>query len=393
MTCVQYKKKSKSHYGAVKGWKTRLKSTYLGKQINPHTRNFEVTMQLILKDFKKQKITVDVELTSTVADLKQNLADEKSCLIDQIKLVYSGKVLQDSQTMEAVKIKEGDSVIYMISKTKKASPVPEAATSTDSQPVSQVPPADATVQSAPFVPADGAASTLPENPEIEAHILNIMDMGYERPQVEDALHAAFNDPHRAVEYLLTGIPSNLRRTLASIAAITVPEPTNAAVAAEDAPEQNMFDAAAAAAAQGQDHAGRGASVQPVNLEEADMTDGEQMQMLRTALTSNPELIQPLLEQLAASNPQIAQMIQEDPEGFIRSFLNASNDELGFEIEGEDADQTEGGEGEIRIQVTEGDESAINRLCELGFERDLVIQIYMACEKNEEVAADILFRDQ
>lgn len=352
-------------------------------------------MQLILKDFKKQKVTVDVELISTVANLKQSLADEKSCLVDQIKLVYSGKVLQDAQTMEAIKIKEGDSVIFMISKTKKAAaPVTKAPSAAEPlTAASQTPPAAGAVESALPAQEDSAASTTPQDAEREAHILNIMDMGYERPQVEEALHAAFNDPHRAVEYLVTGIPANLRRPLVPAAVVPISESTEDAGAVEDESEQNMFDAAAAAAAQGQGNAGRRASVRRNELEDADMTDSDQMQMLRTALTSNPELIQPLLEQLAASNPQIAQMIQEDPEGFIRSFLNASNDDLGFEVEGEDADHTEDAEGEIRIQVTEADESAINRLCELGFERDLVIQIYMACDKNEEVAADILFRDQ
>ena len=48
-------------------------------------------------------------------------------------------------------------------------------------------------------------------------------------------------------------------------------------------------------------------------------------------------------------------------------------------------------GTIRIQLSEQDNNAINRLCELGFERDIVIQVYF-CDKNEEVAADILFRD-
>lgn len=48
-----------------------------------------------------------------------------------------------------------------------------------------------------------------------------------------------------------------------------------------------------------------------------------MQLLRAALQSNPELIQPLLEQLAASNPQIANLIQQDPEAFIRMFLSGA----------------------------------------------------------------------
>lgn len=42
--------------------------------------------------------------------------------------------------------------------------------------------------------------------EYEAMLTEIISMGYERERVVAALRASFNNPHRAVEYLLTVSP-------------------------------------------------------------------------------------------------------------------------------------------------------------------------------------------
>ncbi len=44
------------------------------------------------------------------------------------------------------------------------------------------------------------------NPEVEAKVRDLVDMGFPEDQCRAALAAAYNNSERAVEYLMTGIP-------------------------------------------------------------------------------------------------------------------------------------------------------------------------------------------
>ena len=372
-------------------------------------------MQIILKDFKKEKIPIEIELSETVLSGKEKLASIKNCDADQIKFVYSGKILQNDKIFEEFKIKEGDQIIFMIAKAKKAAePVPAAEstekkeeqsnTESNTETSAPTPAATTPATSATNEPiAEFTPSTFAQGNVRETAIQNIMAMGFERSEVERALRAAFNNPDRAVEYLLSGIPlpaepveqpaqeaAPAATTGAETTEATADATTTEATTETPAPitttsstaSGNLFEQAALAASNG-----------------ASPQEGDMMSQVRDILQSQPEMAEVVLQQLAASNPQMSQLIQSNPEAFLRYITegdqNALAQALGIPpeyIESAEGEEGEGESNELRIPVTEEENSAITRLCELGFERNLVIQVYFACDKNEEMAANLLFND-
>ena len=69
---------------------------------------------------------------------------------------------------------------------------------------------------------------------------------------------------------------------------------------------------------------------------------------------NPAMIQPLLQQIATSNPQLAQMINQNPQALYEL--------LGFDGEGDD-EEGMGGMGGMPIQVelTQEEVAAVERV--------------------------------
>ncbi|KAG9807321.1 UV excision repair protein Rad23, partial [Aureobasidium melanogenum] len=230
--------------------------------------------------------------------------------------------------------------------------------------------------------------------ERAAAISNMEAMGFPRADIDRAMRAAFFNPDRAVEYLLNGIPESAQReqeqqqqNQAAPRQNQAPAtaPTAQSTGAEDE-GLNLFEAAAQAAQGG--NRGSARAAQPAQGAEAGLGAGgdpleflrnnPQFQQLRQLVQAQPQMLEPILQQVAAGNPQIAQLIGQNPDAFMSLLAEDVDDDAALPA------------GAQAISVTEEEREAIERLCRLGFERDLVIQAYFACDKNEELAANFLF---
>ncbi|XP_073350734.1 RAD23 homolog A, nucleotide excision repair protein a [Pagrus major] len=366
-------------------------------------------MQITLKTLQQQTIQIEIDPEQTVKALKEKIEAERgkdNFPVSGQKLIYAGKILQDDTPIKEYKIDEKNFVVVMVSKSKPAAAASPPASEAPKPPVQDsgststaVPaatPASASASASASAPAPtpaaapapseeakeepSAAATEPQQPasssgagqgldassalvtgaEYEAMLKEIMSMGYERERVVAALRASFNNPHRAVEYLLTGIPSS-----------PVQESNPPAQAPASGPTE-----APASLAEGEN---------PL----AFLRTQPQFLHMRQAIQQNPALLPALLQQLGRENPQLLQQISQHQELFIQ-MLNEPVGEGGDPPEvGELGAAGEEGAPVNYIQVTPQEKEAIERLKALGFPEALVIQAYFACEKNENLAANFL----
>jgi len=226
----------------------------------------------------------------------------------------------------------------------------------------------------------GTGSDLVVGEDYNLMVQNIMDMGYGRDEVVAALTASFNNPDRAVEYLLTGIPPSVQGT-----------PSVSGTPGSDAPaESNPASAAGTGSEETGSSGGTGGS-NPL----AFLRNQEEFQQMKRLLQQNPGMLNALLQNIGQSNPELLQIISQNQEAFIR-MINESDDSSsgsgggGRSGSGRPAPEGEGPLGESGvIQVSPQDKEAIERLKALGFPEHLVVQAYFACEKNENLAANFL----
>jgi UV excision repair protein RAD23 len=348
--------------------------------------DFLVKMKIIVKNLKGNQFEIEIEPSNTVQQVKEKIQEEQKIDAATQKLVAVGKVMADDKTVEEYKLKDGDFIVVMISKpkpVKKKEPEPTAAPTPAPTGGSSMPTPPVSAPSMPSPAPTPSAQPSPANPpapvpqpapgaegnaeggagimrgeELEKTLEELQNMGFPRDECMRALRAAYYNPDRAVEYLLSGIPEEPE----------VPQPGAGAGAS----------AGAAGAATGAEGGEGGAN--PL----AFLANNPMFTQLRQRIVQDPSFFQTFMNQLAQTQPQLHQAISQNPQAFLALLLGGAG--------GAGGDMGPENDPPGTIRVTQEEKDAIERLTALGFPKHRAIEAYFACDKNEEWAANYLFEN-
>jgi len=401
-------------------------------------------MKLNVKTLKGTSFEIEAAPESSVGEVKRIIESAQGQNVypaDQLMIIYQGKILKDDTTLEANKVAENSFLVIMLSKPKVSSsgastaskapasqsqpatpvaaatppvPVASAARSPPSQaPVAASEPAPPSAQPsavsdtpAAAVTASGdadvysqAASNLVSGGSLEQTVQQILDMGggtWERDMVVRALRAAYNNPERAIDYLYSGIPESVEAPPVARAPAPAQQAPNLQAPSQAAPLPPVQPSGAVSA---------GPNANPLNLFPQGVPSGgagagagvgagagaldalrqlPQFQALLALVQANPQILQPMLQELGKQNPQILRLIQENQAEFLRLVNETPESGAGGNILGALAAQMP-----QAVQVTPEEREAIQRLEAMGFNRELVLEVFFACNRDEELAANYL----
>ncbi|KAJ9475084.1 UV excision repair protein RAD23 [Pseudozyma hubeiensis] len=428
-------------------------------------------MKILIKSLAGGNFHLDAELTDTIGTIKSKIQKEQGHAPELQKIIFSGKILTDDKTVADCNIKEKDFLVVMVSKPKAPKPAAAAApatpaasssaatTAADKPAEAAAPPAAAAAEAAkseapaasttdpsstataPTTTESATASSTTESQQpsgtsgsfltggvLESAMQSMMEMGFERDQVQRAMRAAFNNPDRAVEYLMTGIPEHLtnpppqagssegQQTPAAAggaAPATPAAPAAGAGAAARVPATpatpspagrsgNLFEAAAAAQQAGRSGgtigggarggaagAGAGAGGAASLLGEDDGS-GEQvidlgnpamLAQLQQLVQQNPAALQPLVQAIAQSNPQLAEAMNNDPQGVLSLLAGGAAAGAGEEME-----------LPTLAELDDADRTSVEQIVAMGIPEAKAIESYFMCGKNVEMAVQYYFEN-
>jgi len=341
-------------------------------------------MQLTVKTLKGEKFTIEVEESHTIAQVKDIIEQQKSELVaESMKLIHSGKVLKDSETIADCQIQPNAFLVVMVSKKKKpvaavAAALDVASNDSDSKPVAEsklsstetgstgvtttttssttattttnmatpstpaaLPSTSSSTASAPLAPlrnrtAPASSTTTPGND----HDASIDAAAAAAAEEDASVDVNDNDmllPPEAVSNLTAmGFPEAEVKACLRVAG------GNPDLAVEFLMNGIPEHVAAAVAAGGGRNATAAVGRPPQGQPLEQLRNHPQIDQLRQLVQSNPAMLQAVLTQIGQQQPELLQEINLHQE----LFLQIMNEPVGTTSGGDGSGSSSGGGGAV-----------------------------------------------
>lgn len=325
-------------------------------------------MKLTIKSLKQVPYDVEVESDkSLILDLKLAMEQKHNFDHKTLKLLFNGVVLDDTKALIDCNIKEGNVIVMMSAKAKPIN-VGKEETKSEEKP----PQTTTTTQSNTTNVSGNISQPKPkQEKDYSAQVKDLMDMGFPKTESESAIRTAKGNVSLAIEFLYNGIPEG----------INIPE-------------------------EGESGEGGQGSTSPQAVLKNIAS------IVKVMCYNNPSQLQNILMTLQQTSPELMAVIRDNEDEFksliqqpiteddVKNFQEftaqtrgqGGSSQLGGTSGTSGSQQGESGRRDV-IKLSKQDYDSVGRLKELGFSEMDSVQAFFACDKNEDMAANLLWENK
>jgi UV excision repair protein RAD23 len=364
-------------------------------------------MKLTIKSLKQISYNVEIPQDATVLALKQEIENKHHFDSKSIKLLYNGIILIDDKNLSDLGIKDGQVIMMMSSKAIIKNVIKEEKKEEEALPTNNLNNLNTNstlVDKSKNIKKPTISLPIPEKKDYTKEIQQLSEMGFPADMTKLAIEAAKGNVTQAVEFLYNGIPSNNAHSHTQ----NVPLYSEFLEEGEDEEDEEAY------------------GLDPEVLNNLDLNNPETLKtiasIVKVIIQEDPSQLSNLLTEIEETNEEIIDYIKENemqfksliekpitPEDLLLfDSLMGGQGQAHYHAEGEEGDEfmeegipdilnmnafigNSGQDGQgIGLTLSNEDKEAVKRLETLGFNEGDALQAYMACDKNETLAANLLF---
>lgn len=353
-------------------------------------------MKLTIKTLQQSTFKVDIDPDKTVKDLKDAIEHEqgKDYPCDAQKLIYSGKILANENKLSEYEFDEKKFIVLMITRPPPVSKQQSEQTSNTSSATTSENVASKTTKTE-------------SNDDTKLRRTTRSSAAAAIASSENSTNSSSSRTTTTTTSSSTTATNAAPTSTGNLATVQTPAATTDQARQVESRSSALSNEASILAMGEPQVASRLAS----------MMAQPYFRQMQDLIQQSPHLLHSMIDTLAASDPEVHDFINQNPDVFVNALNHPPSATNRIQATGGNHQQSDtmsqqqvmaamaaaaaaagigpGGQQQRVVDhlhgVSEHDKEAIERLKELGFSEYLAVQAYMACDKDEQLAADLLFQ--